>query len=206
MILGSNGGDVLVMCGPHSIMWPEVCEASHCITTTGWLEHLNHLLTQHEEAKEGTLRCSPFHRFPAIIRAISTDLEPGNGSWTVPLLKALIRSRKFNATHPEDKVFSLLGLVQNHVWVKPRLSPTYRSVSETYTNVAIRILVESRGDLLLLSCIEGEKSQPEKGLRSWVPDWRCSKQTGLLKTDYERYWVSKQFMQKEPFVIQGIQR
>jgi hypothetical protein len=96
----------------------------------------------------------------------------------------LIRGRDFDATQPEDQVYCLLGLVQDHIRDKILPSPTYQSVSATYTNAAIAILEEGGGELLLLSCVEGEKFQLVKGLPSWVPDWSCPGPVGLRRTEY----------------------
>jgi hypothetical protein len=61
---------------------------------------------------------------------------------------------------PRDKVYCLLGLVEEFIRDKPRLDPVYaaQTAVTTYTNVAIQLL-EDGEDLYLLSCIEGELFQ-----------------------------------------------
>ncbi|KAF3009080.1 hypothetical protein E8E14_008275 [Neopestalotiopsis sp. 37M] len=214
VILGSDSGEVMVMCGPYSIDWQVLVNASHHITKTELMHTLNRFVAQHhypgERAQQEKLKS--FYGFPTILRAISADRRRGASTWTRTLLHALIRARDFKATQPEDKVYSLLGLVQEHIKDKPRLIPTYQGISKTYIDAAITILTESRGDLLLLSCVEGEKFQLTKGMPSWVPDWSCDSPLGLRRTGYERYWASGDLIQ-EPVIdaenltltLQGIQ-
>lgn len=204
VILGGHDGHVEAWCGSHSIGWPEVSKASHTITKNGWREHLDDLLSKHEPADEGA-HSRPFYGFPTILTAIGKDLKQGTVPWTESLLNALIRSRNLDATVPEDKVFSLLGLVHKHVRDKSLLKPIYENPRgplgplDAYKNLAIQILKDSQGDLLLLSCVESERFQLDQRWPSWVPDWRCKKQTGLRKTGYKRYWASNEWTQKPEF-------
>ena len=120
-------------------------------------------------------------------------------NWTKTLLYTLIRSRGFKATDPRDKLYSLLGLVQDSIGDKPRLNPIYgdQALSKTYTDAAIQILEDS-DDLLLLSCVEGEKFQLKttEPLPSWVPDWSCEMPLGLRVTGYKRYSASGSITQR----------
>ncbi|KAI0151361.1 heterokaryon incompatibility protein-domain-containing protein [Pestalotiopsis sp. NC0098] len=205
VILGTDdSGEVMVMCGSFSIDWQVLVDASHHITKTSWMRTLDQLVAQnHAPGEPSPLRRSSYG-FPTILRAISADRSRGASTWTRTLLHALIRARDFRATQLEDKVYSLLGLVQEHIQDKTHLSPTYGGISATYINAAIAILKESRGDLLLLSCVEGERFQPTKGLPSWVPDWSCDSPLGLRRTGYERYWASADLTQQPEIDIERL--
>ncbi|KAF7538362.1 hypothetical protein G7054_g2985 [Neopestalotiopsis clavispora] len=179
VILGSDSGEVMVMCGPYSIDWQVLVNASHHITKTELMHTLNRFVAQHHYPGERAQRekLKSFYGFPTILRAISADRRRGANTWTRTLLHALIRARDFKATQPEDK----------------------QGISKTYIDAAITILTESRGDLWLLSCVEGEEFQLTKGLPSWVPDWSCDSPLGLRRTGYERYWASGDLTQ-EPVI------
>ncbi|KAF4445365.1 hypothetical protein F53441_10914 [Fusarium austroafricanum] len=131
------------------------------------------------------------YEVPAVIRATKDSIETEK-SWATVLIYALIRSRHCEATNLEDKVYSLLGLIQSHIRQAPSLiCPQYGSdcsPANTYLNLAIQLLRDCE-DLLVLSCVEGFRNVKLEGgdLPSWVPDWSIRKPLGLRVTGYKRY-------------------
>lgn len=92
------------------------------------------------------------------------------------LLEALQLGRSFQATKAEDKVFALLGMVDEKQ--KQGLPADYQSgVRHVYVKVAKQLIHLDGGTLrsVLGSIIRNEsESQEPYNLPSWVPDWRQS--------------------------------
>jgi hypothetical protein len=209
---------VKVLCGGHELDWSAITEASHFFSTSRWAHHLNTLfietagLPQQPLDPQEQTRLRFRYQSPTTLRSTAKECnkrkqqgyQPSNRSaWARTLLYTLIKARNFKATDPRDKVYALLGLVQEYAHDKPGLAPMYEEqLSETrpgqspaaaaFTRAAIQILEDGGGDLLLLSCVEGDKYQrPATGrLPSWVPDWSSEAPTGLRVTGYERYAAS----------------
>ncbi|KAI0112024.1 heterokaryon incompatibility protein-domain-containing protein [Nemania sp. FL0031] len=173
---------VRVLCGRHEIDWNVITDASHMFSTTGFRDFLN---TMHFALTEAEVNFNA----PTVLKAIKSGRL--GQQWTETLVYTLIRTRNFRSSQSCDKVYSLLGLLQQDILGKDLLRPGYsmQSVEVIYTNTAIRIL-ETGEDLLLLSCVEGELFQHAKAgesMASWVPDWREEKPLGLRGTGYRRY-------------------
>jgi hypothetical protein len=210
---------VRVLCGGHELDWSAIAEASHFFSTSRWAHHLNTLFIEsaglpHQQLgpqEHAILRFR--YQSPTILRSTAKECSKrkqqgyqhsNRSAWARTLLYTLIRARSFKATDPRDKLYALLGLVHEYARDKPGLAPAYDQQqqqpppSETqqqhptaaaFTRAAIQILEDSDSDLLLLSCVEGDKYQrPGTGrLPSWVPDWSSEAPTGLRVTGYERY-------------------
>ncbi|KAJ5279800.1 hypothetical protein N7478_005172 [Penicillium angulare] len=179
------GKEVKVLCGGKVIDWDVLVVASRFFSQTGWNTFFSALSTHFSEEPP----LPSYSHVPVILNSIRRDLPRQH--WTTNLLYALHRSRDFKSSDLRDKVYSLLGLVEQSVKGKALLTPVYgaREVATTYINVAIQLLQDGE-DLFLLSCIEGELFQRVKNLPSWVPDWTCGKSTGLLIIGYGRYSAS----------------
>lgn len=110
---------------------------------------------------------------PGILRYPS-GFTPSSGGDS--LLQALHDNSGAEATDPRDKIFGILGLMDDS---SPYLGMVdYRStVEEVYTQAAVLLINQSRS-LRLLSAASHSKSNsqsPSQALPSWVPDWRSSK-------------------------------
>jgi hypothetical protein len=173
---------VTAMCGGYTIAWELIVQMSLFSTVTPWTRFLsaeahdpidpkysNHGLPLYLNTKSNLKRIASIH----------------------PLLYALIWARRFECSDPRDKVYAVLGLAAADLEQKPRLRPVYgdRSVTTTYTSVAIQIL-EDTDNLLLLAHSEGQDFHKIKGLPSWVPDWSCASQLGLGMAGYLRFAAS----------------
>ncbi|RYP61078.1 hypothetical protein DL771_010254 [Monosporascus sp. 5C6A] len=200
---------VKVLCGDHELDWSAIAEASHFFTTSGWRGHLYGLFI--ESVGWPLTPQEPILKFryqaPTTLRSIAKKCNErkqqeyqheNRHEWATTLLHTLIQARNFKATDPRDKVYSLLGLVHEYARDKLGLIPSYtQAPADAYTRAAIQILEDS-DDLLLLSCVEGEKFQRKdtRPLPSWVPDWSSEEPTGLRRTGYERYLASGSLKQR----------
>lgn len=180
--------NITIRCGKHSRDWSVVSQASHNISTSTWREFFNKRDPERKSRKQARN-----YGIPTILKATKTTMAKEH--WTTVLLYTLIRSRDFEATNLEDKVYSLIGLIQDSVDVGhlPLLCPDYGedcSAARTYLRVAIQLLRDCE-ELLILSSVEGRSFQEVKldggELPSWVPDWSVRLPLGLRVTGQKRY-------------------
>lgn len=181
------GKEVKVLCGGQQISWDVLVLASRFFSQTGWKTFLDNLAMEYPEETPLPSYC----HVPVLLN--STKRDRPQQHWSTTLLYSLERSRDFKTTDARDKVYCLLGLVEDFIRDKPRLDTKYgaQTAATTYTNAAIQLLKDGE-DLYLLSCVEGERFQQQSTgkLPSWVPDWTCGKSTGLLIAGYKRYSAS----------------
>lgn len=170
---------VIVKCGGRILDWNYIVRVSAFLALTPWTQCLN--MGLHELGdRDYSNHALPLYLYSNSKMAI---LEKHCG-----LLYFLTKGRRFQCSDPRDKVYSLLGLLGDHIKGKPRLRPVYadRSVVDTYVFTAIEIL-EDADDLLLLAHVEGQDFQIVEGLPSWVPDWSCIRGLGLGIVGYKRF-------------------
>jgi len=94
------------------------------------------------------------------------------------LLELLVRHRGFESTDQRDKVFAMLGLVEDDQLARLGVKLNYEkgcTVADAYVDLARRVLeVSGRLDLLSVSApvplAQGARGV-ELDLPSWVPDW-----------------------------------
>ncbi|KAK4140057.1 heterokaryon incompatibility protein-domain-containing protein [Dichotomopilus funicola] len=205
---------VNVLCGGHELDWSVIAEASHFFSTSAWAQHLTDLFMESAglpPPHPGPQACENLefcYQSATILRATAKERKQrkqqgyraeNRGAWAKSLVYTLIRARGFKSTDPRDKVYAVLGLVHEYAQDKPGLIPEYDvpTPAAAFTRAAIQILEDGGGDLLLLSCVEGEKFQKAATgrLPSWVPDWSSEELTGLRVTGYERYSASGELKQ-----------
>jgi hypothetical protein len=183
----------IVHCGRYSADFRTLAMASQQLSAGMWGGVLDRRGLRQRDAV-ARLPTSPVRNeqycIPTALEATRASIKEGH--WTNILLYSLIRSRNFESKFPEDKVYSLLGLIQDRVNVDdmPLLRPNYKDgPAYTYLNLALQLL-KDRYDLLLLTCVEGRPFQPLSNnisFPSWVPDWSCRRPLGLRVTGYKRY-------------------
>ncbi|KAK4221149.1 heterokaryon incompatibility protein-domain-containing protein [Podospora fimiseda] len=156
---------VTAMCGAHFIPWQEIEEVSFFLTVTFWAQHFL-------SPDKGS-----HHSLPAYIKSISLNAPEDDN----PLLDAVITARQFKCSEPRDKVFAVMGLVEDYLKGNDRSRARYEeqyTVVDAYTGFAVNILKDTE-NLLILAYSEGEEFRKIKGLPSWVPDWSVNKVLGL---------------------------
>lgn len=99
-------------------------------------------------------------------------------------LKLLLQYDTLNSesTNPKDKVYGLLGLTSERC--RASLLPDYsKSVTDVYMDTA-RYIIDSTGNLNILSTNTNSPRAEDPPLPSWVPDWvlRASRPRALLYT------------------------
>jgi hypothetical protein len=108
----------------------------------------------------------------------------------------------FDATDPRDKIYGLLGLVDDKELQELGLKPNYtQSCREIYTNVAAALL--RQGHLCILSLCQFSRTRLE--LPSWVPDWSTPMKPPLQYTDNDHMtlipgYTASRDLPKELFV------
>lgn len=170
----------LTVCGQYTIDWDHVVKVSKFLTVTSWTRWI---------CPGGMLAAVDSHQSNhAIPNLVDANRRTRERDERKVMLYSLIRSRRFEASDPRDKVYALLGIAGNLVTGKARYNPVYgmRSTADTYKMTAIQILLDS-DDLLLLAHAEGEVFQTVTSLPSWVPDWSSTRVVGLGVTGYERF-------------------
>ena len=99
----------------------------------------------------------------------SRDDYNHTGPWSLQDYVALCRDRK--ASRPEDKVFAILGLVNQEVRSR-LLTDKVKSVAQVYTDCTL-VLVQQTSWVHVLSLI-GKVCEGEKSIPSWIPDYSVS--------------------------------
>ncbi|KAF2003582.1 hypothetical protein P154DRAFT_543670 [Amniculicola lignicola CBS 123094] len=168
----------LTVCGKYTINWDHVVKVSKLLTVTSWTRWI---CPGGIPAMAGKYQSN--HAIPYILEATKQSKEKNESNI---MLYSFIRSHRFEASDPRDKVYALLGVAGDMVTGKARYNPVYgvRSTANTYKLAAIQILLDS-DDLLLLAYAEGEVFQTIPALPSWVPDWSSTRVVGLGVTGYK---------------------
>lgn len=93
------------------------------------------------------------------------------------LLDLLLHGRKCQATNPKDKVFAVLGMIEEKMAEKYQLCADYtQSIEQVYTSAARYLATaEGNGANALLGNISSPDPLTEKSIEyclpTWVPDW-----------------------------------
>ncbi|KAM7217614.1 Heterokaryon incompatibility protein (HET) domain containing protein [Rhypophila decipiens] len=90
------------------------------------------------------------------------------------LLSYLLWFRQREATNPLDKVFALLGLINNHDTIAAAIVPDYNATTEALYTALARQLLQGTHSLDILSTPRSPSPQSSINLPSWVPDWSDS--------------------------------
>ncbi|KAJ0110187.1 hypothetical protein J7T55_000619 [Diaporthe amygdali] len=140
---------ITIMCGDIAVEWTKFMQ----------IEHLRRIYT------------SSFHdTFPTMLR-----LEEQFISRSATVLDVLVLGRSCEASDTRDKVFALLGLVEQTSANSRLFANYFLSAAEVYKQIAMHlVIVEKRGlDVLLgnLCYRSHEEKAHVPHLPSWVPDW-----------------------------------
>ena len=99
----------------------------------------------------------------------------------------LASMRRFKATDPRDKIYSLLGLVrskkdpESHGKVDDNvIRPDYSSSVDTVFRRVTKSLIKQESSLALLSTVEDASLRVTSNLPSWVPDYAVWQEVTIL--------------------------
>jgi hypothetical protein len=120
------------------------------------------------------------------------------------LLDVLARFKHTEATDPRDKIYALLGLVNDSIGVEVDYT---KSVAETYAGVAVALINSSANLDILCQCPwELQHSNPDlppvKGLPGWAPDFR-SNQNGKFMFAQRGIYSAGRPTCSVPCVVEG---
>lgn len=152
--------DTVIVCGWQQIEWDQLHRGIRRGLNNRKLE-TNFL---------GVAKTKEFENFlaTAAVQHRDTSRPPAE-----QLLNLLIQFRVRKATNPADKVYSMLGLVENVDTLG--LVPNYHlSPAAVFKNTTATILIHSRNLDILGTCKEPSIEELRGSLPSWVTDWSNS--------------------------------
>jgi Heterokaryon incompatibility protein (HET) len=103
----------------------------------------------------------------------------------ISLLDQVDVGRRYHCFSDHDRVYALLGLVDQKVRNQIQVNYDY-PVELVYANLAI-VLVETSRSLELLA--NAGLTQGPTSCASWVIDWRADKEEQPMALEYHRYWA-----------------
>ncbi|KAF2429737.1 hypothetical protein EJ08DRAFT_698008 [Tothia fuscella] len=174
-----------VTCGEFTLDWPQMMHFYSDIYNAGWYHTLHQDLDPDGQQsalstiidfssvnaifRYETLEGSTYMRNIAQFHGAHSDIQ-----WWTLLLEPFIRSaRNRRCTFPEDKVNSLLGLLQRFLPAESsRLLDSKPEIGavEAYTWIA-SLALQNAFTLFFLNCKEDKSALSIQGLPSWVPDF-----------------------------------
>lgn len=174
------GSDIRLICGPFAVKWDKIKDAIYVFpqcyrfidelteaTAVPLAHHYLFLFLNGAYRMEiiENLRFNARHR-----KDISFLPHPPLGSVLGSLLDFI---RDYDATDPRDKVYAIIGLLEQRGYKSP-LRVSYRvTVEELYIQVA-KIIQRDSETLDMMSQVEVEPVTSQgirSGLPSWVPNW-----------------------------------
>ncbi|KAK4506663.1 hypothetical protein PRZ48_000395 [Zasmidium cellare] len=153
--------EIDVQCGEDKISWESLAHACSLVSRSVMMVDVD----APKDAKH-------FHPtfYPKVLDATRQKIIKGE---RFSPLDALRSFRTFQATNGLDKVYGLLGLVDDPSFVTVDYS---KSVQEIFREVAITSM-RSSGRLAVLGECLPQETPSKPGWESWVPDWTDSEQT-----------------------------
>ncbi|KAJ9621331.1 hypothetical protein H2203_007383 [Taxawa tesnikishii (nom. ined.)] len=152
---------VIIQCGRHIAEWNKLIKAA---SVPG-----NDIGTMFNPAEAGSKHLHPSF-YPMILD--STRNRVRERRW-FPLREALRAFQPFDATKPVDKIFGIMGLIDDPDLIRVDYD---RTVQQVYHETALRIINQSQSLELLLDCLQTTTRPNTPGLPSWVPDWSATDQ------------------------------
>jgi hypothetical protein len=143
-----------VCCGSMTISWKAFAEANRRLIRAAWENEVRQHVDLHDVANTNIATV----KYLEELRYAKTLQHP--------LYPMLVRTRTSDATDPRDKLYAILGLVDERD--DPRLRPDYTlTVEEVYTKLAMTIITRSQS----LDCLGSAGLVRDHDVPSWVADW-----------------------------------
>ena len=140
---------------------------------TNWADFSQAFKAVIKVLEEQNTECSEHPNFEGLFQ-LRFDVSESQQSRPIPLMSALRLSSKARLTNPRDKVFALLGLLDDGTIYVP--APNYRVPAEDLCREMKLLFISSKGSLdpialLRRSC--DDTSVTSKKCPSWVPHWHA---------------------------------
>ncbi|EXM18489.1 hypothetical protein RAB80_003991 [Fusarium oxysporum f. sp. vasinfectum] len=174
------GSDIRVICGPFVVEWDRIMQATLVFELCyrlmdELLEATIFSMTYHYlyPFQSGASRVNVIKSLELSIRKKKDPRLLQVSSLNESLSTLLDITRNYDATDPRDKVYAILGLLEELGYKSP-LRVSYRiSVEDLYTQVAM-IIQQNSETLKVMSHVEVNPSTRQgtlSTLPSWVPNW-----------------------------------
>jgi hypothetical protein len=159
--------DAKVQAGKKSLPW-EYFEIFSQLSTL----YAVHTANQSQAEWSETYRISQTHLTAIFVQAYTIRVlrEKWRRDVEIPLSLMVKYTLTRSATDPRDKIYAILGLVNNG----PRISPDYNLSCKMVYKAAFRRMLEYFGDLRVYNYLQDSNDsllERDKELPSWVPDF-----------------------------------
>ncbi|CVK96006.1 uncharacterized protein FMAN_13926 [Fusarium mangiferae] len=154
------GSEIHVVCGPFTVGWGVISKA---IATFQLCYHFM------DELMEATAISKTYHYFFPLQKGASSQ-RPSVGTYLADLLDKI---RDYDATDPRDKVYAIIGLLNQSGYKSPLMVSYQITVEDLYIQVA-KVIQQGSETLDIMSQVEVKPSTHQSirsGLPSWVPNW-----------------------------------
>ena len=159
----------VAVCGCRIFNWDDIGRAGQYLVSSGFFRAM-----QDTYGRQGR---------PTFASTIHNNRARVNLDADRSLTLLLSSMRRFKATDPRDKIYSLLGLISSkndgdsHA---NAISPDYSSSVGTVFCQVTKSLIEQESSLALLSTVEDASLRVTLNLPSWVPDYAVWQEVTIL--------------------------
>lgn len=163
----------VVLCGCRILNWDDVGRTGQYLVSSGFFRAM-----QDTYGRQGR------PTFASTIQSSRARVKLDTDRSLTLLLSSM---RRFKATDPRDKIYSLLGLVGDKKDPEPHgrvdnnvIGPDYSSSVDTIFRQVTKSLIKHESSLALLSTVEDASLRVTLNLPSWVPDYAVWQEVTIL--------------------------
>jgi hypothetical protein len=149
----------MVQCGTDLVEWGQLLEAVSNISQLGSMVN--------PSTSEGSTQLHPSF-YPLILDSTRNRVKEGK---LFSIREALRSFQPFDATHSVDKIYGLIGLLEEPELIKVDYG---KAVKDVFQDTALTIINHSRCLDIFLDCLQSTSDPKTPDLPSWVPDWSSS--------------------------------
>ena len=165
--------DAVVVCGCRIFNWDDVGRTGQYLVSSGFFRAM-----QDTYGRQGR------PTFASTIQNSRARVKLDEDRSLTLLLSSM---RRFKATDPRDKIYSLLGLARNKKDPEPHgkvnnnvIRPDYSSSVDTIFRQVTKSLIKHESSVTLLSTVEDASLRVTLNLPSWVPDYAVWQEVTIL--------------------------
>ena len=164
---------VIVMCGCRILNWDDIERTGQYLVFSGFFRAM-----QDTYGRQGR---------PTFASTIQNNRARVKLDADRPLTLLLSSMRRFQATDPKDKIYSLLGLLEDKKGLETQgkvndnvIRPDYSLSVDTIFSQVTKSLIKHESSLALLSTVEDASLRVTLNLPSWVPDYAVWQEVIIL--------------------------